>query len=360
MKLQAWKGREEFTIGVELEIRLQDKKTFTLKNLAQTLHKNMPKKIQPYIHKEFASSLLEIVTPICNTPKQATLFIKDTLLCLKKEAQKEGVALFATGVYPNIHAPLKVDDNERYRTLKNEYGILLDDFSACGLHIHIGFASSTNALKAYNLLINYSPIFICILANSPIFQGQLTKLLSYRLSLFDRLSRAGLSPYFKSYKKMQQAYEKFFKSHTIQSFDDIWWDLRINATFGTLEIRVGDSVHDFKRIQAVVALFQALCLYAQNSRQTFLEPQILMQNRWNAIRHGWDGNFYEKENFTYGNFTKQLVQTLQKEGIFEKLNTQKEASMLMKLINKPNLAQKQIEIFQKTDDIKQILQFGEL
>lgn len=360
MKLGSWSNKQHLTIGAELEIRLQNKKTLKLSNSAIKLKSGVKKEQQECIKEEFASSLLEIVTPICTSPKEATTSLKNAYLALKKVADKNDVALIATGVCPQIHKPLQVTKSKRYKEIEKEYASLIEDFSACGLHVHIGFKSSTKAIKAYNGMINYSPIFICLLANSPIFKEKDTGLLSYRLSMFDRLSRSGISPYFSSYKKMQKAYDEFFKSKTIKNIADIWWDLRINPLFGTLELRIGDSVHEIERIQAAIALFQALSLYFQKHKPSFLEVNTLMQNRWNAMRYGWDGNFYENKNYTYRDFAKKLIKKLEKEGVFQELNTTTEAQMLLDFIEQPNLAQLQREMYKKTKDIEQIIQFGEL
>lgn len=360
MRLKTWRNKKAFTIGVELETRLQNKTTLQMTNEAKWLKEKAPKKLEPFLHEEFAKSLLEIVTPICKTPKEATDFLRKTVIKLNKIAHKKDISLVATGTYPNTHEPLHVINNARYAEIKDEYATLLDDFSACGLHIHIGFQSSAKAIKAYNGLINYSPIFICLLANSPFFKGKDTGLLSYRLSIFDRLSRSGIPAYFKTYKYMQKAYEEFFRSNTIKTIADIWWDLRVNPSFGTLELRIGDSVHEMDRVRVAVALFQALSLYLQDKKPIFLQTNTLAQNRWNAIRHGWDGNFYENKNYTFKEFTQSLVQKMKKEGVFKKLGTTKEANMLLYLTEKPNLAQIQRDIYNQTKDIKNITSFGTL
>lgn len=358
MRFKAWKNRSDLTLGAELEFRFGGIKNQKLKYCADKIKKDLPKNLKKYVHDEFSLSLLELVTPICNSADECVDFLKKSTKTISKIAKKHEANIIASGVYPDEHESIRILNQKRYRRIKDEFGVLLDDFTICGFHIHVGFSSSKRALKAYNLLINYSPIFICLLANSPFYKGKDTKILSYRLTLFDRLYRSGIPPYFKSYKKMQKEYEEYFNSNIISSQNDIWWDLRIKPEFGTLEIRISDSVSDFERLKVAILLYQSLCLYAQNAEFKPLCTQILKANRWSAIRHGFDGFMYEHKEEKFRDFTLNLISKMKKDKIFKKLNIENEIDLIIEYINKPSLAKMQLDLYKKTGDFKKILDFG--
>lgn len=358
MRLKYWKNGARFSLGAEFEARYVRTNNNKLSYCATKIKKEIPKSLKPYIHDEFSPCLIEIVSPVCKKPNEVVTFLHKATSTIAHIANKSGNSLIASGIHPFTCKGLKVLKNSRYQAIKNEFGVLLEDFSICGIHSHVGFSSSQEALRAYNFLINYSPIFICLLTNSPIFQSKDTKLLSYRLSMFDRLPRSGIPPYFDTYKQMQKTYEEYLKSGTIKSFNDIWWDLRIKPEFGTLELRIGDSVSDFKRLRASLALYQALCYYAQKVKIKKLPREILVSNRWNAIRYGWDGYIYLDKKQTFKTFTQKLIKTMDKEGIFKFFGTQKEAKELLEFTCKKNLAQEQLDLYK--NGVDKILNFGEI
>lgn len=358
MRFKEWSNKTSFTLGAELEIRFCDKKSKKLSYCADSVKQNLPKKLKKYVHDEFSPCLLEIVTPICQNAQECVDFLQKSTKIVSKKAKAYNANTIASGIYPASHEDFEILEKKRYRSIKDEFGILLSDFSICGLHLHVGFCNNKEALKAYNLLINYSPIFICLLANSPFFNFDDTKLLSYRLSVFDRLSRSGISPYFSNYKKMQDEYERYFNAKIIKSQNDIWWDLRIKPEFGTLELRIGDSVSDMKRLKVAIMLYQALCLYAQNSRFTPLPLQILKQNRYNAIRYGFDGYMYESKRVTFREFTHNLIKKMQKKGVFERLNLQNEVPLIKEHIDKLNPAQMQLKLYKNSKNFDRVLDFG--
>lgn len=358
MEFKAWKNGLDFTLGVELELRFLDKKSKKLKYCAKEVKKELPDDLKKYVHDEFSSCLLELVSPVCKSVDECMEFLEKNTKIISKVAKKKGASLVACGIYPDVCEGIEVLNQKRYKNIKDEFGVLLDDFNICGIHIHNGFTSSKKAIKAYNLLINYTPIFICLLANSPFFNKKDTKLLSYRISMFDRLSRSGIPPYFKSFKAMQKEYDKYKKAKIISSESDIWWDLRIKPSFGTLEFRIGDSTNDFKRLKVAILLYRALCLYAQKVQVVQIPMQILKQNRWNAIRYGFDGFMYETKRENLRDFTLNLIKKMRKEKIFEDLEITEEFELIKEYINRPNLAQTQLKLYDKKRNFNDILDFG--
>lgn len=354
MLLKTWKNSDQSTIGVELEVQLIDAKSLCLSNKAKLIKEAMPKKLSEHLHFELFLSLLEIVSPVCKSPEEVQDFFEKYLQVLIKKAKKFDTKIASFGVFPKKQN-LQIIKDKRYLNIQKQLGILFEDFSICGLHIHIGFENEKAALNAYNACINYLPIFIALLSNSSIFNEKDTAFLSYRRKMFHRFPRTGISQYFEDYKQMEECYDQLKKLNAIDSINDIWWDLRINSNLGTLELRVADSVNDLKRIRLAVALYQAICLHFKSKKDIRLPYEILKQNNFNANKQGFRAKVFYKKSQSLEKFTKELIKKLDKS--FEKLNTKYEAKELLKLIKKPNLAQEQRKIF-KTKGIKSLIEFG--
>ncbi|NPA73641.1 MAG: YbdK family carboxylate-amine ligase [Epsilonproteobacteria bacterium] len=359
MYFEPWENAKAYSIGAELEARFQDKDSFELKDYSTKILSKIDEKYKKRIHQEFLECMVEFVTPVCETPKEAIKELKNDISYLL--SLSDDFVLTTSGSYSLKVDPLKHIDDPRYDAFAKEYGILLSRFHICGFHIHIGMPSSDEALQAYNTTLEYLPIFLALSANSPFFNGEFTGLLSYRAKLFEQLPRAGLSSYFDSYEDMRNLYLTMHKAGTLQSHKDIWWDVRISPVFKTLEIRICDASNDFERLELLIYLFQALSLYAQKKPLEKIPHQILLQNRWNAAKHGLDGLFQTNNKIcTVREHFLDLLETMENEGIFSQLNTTDSIPRLKELASKDELARKEIKEYQKNSDLLKVEKMGEV
>ncbi len=359
MDFKEWKNGKNYSLGAELEARFQDKENYELLNLSskfQTLIDNEHKK---RIHQEFLECMVEFVSPVCKNSFEVIEELQNDIkyfLSLSDE-----FLLTTSGSCALSISPLKHIDEPRYDSFAKEYGILLSRFHICGFHIHVGFPSSDDALKAYNVTLGYLPIFLALSANSPFFNGEFTGLLSYRAKLFEQLPRAGLSSYFDNFDDMKSLYEKMYEAGTLKSHKDIWWDVRISPVFKTLEIRICDASNDFERLRLLVDLFQALCLYSKDIKLEKIPHQILLQNRWNAARHGLDGIFQNNNKiYTIREHFLDLLENMEKKSIFSQLKTNASIKKLKNLAFEDELAKKQIKAFSKNKNLLDIEKLGKV
>ncbi|OQX73795.1 MAG: hypothetical protein B6D59_04680 [Campylobacteraceae bacterium 4484_4] len=346
-----------YTVGVELEVRLLDKKTLMPRNEAAYFFTHLPDTLGKHIHKELLQSMVEIVTPVCESADEAADFITRALHTLAGIGAKREIVLAALATHPFEHK----EDNEiihdaRYEAFAQELQIVLRNFLISGLHIHIGMPDSEAAIRSYNAAIRYMPIFLALSANSPYIQGEDSGLQSYRTNIFQRLPRAGIPQRFESYEAYCALIDQLMKTGTIESIKDVWWDVRIHQIFGTIELRVCDAFYDYERLRLIVLFFQALLLYA--SRHPVEEEfyQITKQNKWNAVRHGLSGKFIDgMEVMTIREKALDLIDRMDYHGIFEKLGKVDDIPRLKALLQKESIARKLRKIYQKTGDFRAVI-----
>ncbi len=359
MNFKKWKDGKDYSLGAELEARFQDKKNYKLLNLSSKMQKLVNEKYKKRIHQEFLECMVEFVSPICKNSQEVIDELQDSIRYFL--SLSDTFLLSISGSYSLPVNPLKHVDEQRYDSFANEYGILLSRFHICGFHIHVGMPTSDDALKAYNVTLEYLPVFLALSANSPFFNGEFTGLLSYRAKLFEQLPRAGLSSYFDTFEDMKDLYEKMYKAGTLKSHKDIWWDVRISPVFKTLEIRICDASNDFERLRLLINLFQALCLYSKEIELKKIPYQILLQNRWNAARHGLDGNFQNNDKIcTIREHFLDLLKNMEKKSIFSKLNTDKSIEKLKNLAYEDELAKKKIRTFEKYKNLLNVEKLGKV
>ncbi len=355
-----FKPSKPFTIGIELEIQLIDRDSFELSESSKIVFSHASKKLKKLLHPELLTSMIEIVTPISESPEEAVSYIKNALKEIDLIGQDYGFRSAALGTHvfakkETIHITAK----DRYLKLLEEFQILLKQFLIYGLHIHIGFPEKEIAIKAYNTVLNYLPLFLALSTSSPFFFGEFTGLNSYRTKIFEQLPRAGIPEYFDSYSEFEDLYFKLKNNGFIHSIKDIWWDIRIHPDFGTIELRVCDANPDMERIEFITTLFQGLCLYSISMDKERYFHQILKQNKWNATRYSLDGRFLQKEGTVkIRNKIADIIKDLKRKGIFKELGTEKRMEKISGILEKMSISQIMIKEYKKNKNIKDIERFG--
>ncbi len=361
MNFNKWENHKGYTLGAELEARLQDRKTFKLKEYSSKLRKRFSDEYKKKIHQEFLECMVEFVTPVCKDSYEVIKELKEQISYLNSLAKEDNTVIATSGSCSLKVDPLKHVDEKRYDEFAKEYGILLSRFHICGFHIHVALPSSNEALQAYNFSLEYLPLFLALSANSPFFNGEDAGLLSYRAKIFEQLPRAGLSSYFDSFEEMKKLYMDMNRAGTINTIKDIWWDIRVSPNFGTLEIRICDASSDFERLRLLVVLFQALVFFAQGKEVYKIPHQILLQNRWTALRHGLEGVFQNRKKVTtIREHYLELVENMETEGVFERLGTASDVQKLKELAFEDEPAKKQLKVFKETNSLAEVEKLGRM
>lgn len=348
------------TIGMELEVRLLDPKTFQVKNCAEVVFENLDDSLKLHIHQELLKSMIEIVTPVCNSVDEAVKFISSAARKVSKIGQKHNFCCAALPLHPfEENEDNEIYEDPRYKEFEEEFQIIIRNFLISGLHIHIGVEDEQKAVNAYNMVIKYIPIFLALSANSPFHYKKDTGLSSYRTKIFDKLPRAGIPEYFDTYEQYCSMYQQLFDTNTIKTSKDVWWDVRIAPRFGTVELRVCDALYNPHRLKFIGLLYQALIEYGKNTKVKREFHQINLQNKWNATRYGMDADFIEgNKRLSLRNVIKDLIDKLEQNGILSQLNIKKELQHLIYVVDEPSLCKTLRDNYKNDQDFKRVIQLG--
>ncbi len=353
MKLQTFTNGQEFSLGAELELRLLDNKTLAHRDKFYYIVENMDDKYKNNLASEFLASMVEINTPIYDNAKDLTSYLKDCIDNMIDVASKKDMLVATSGAYALSNEHLTINANQRYEKFFDEYKILLKDFNICGLHVHVGFENSDDALNAFNFALKYLPLFTALSASSPFFNEELTGIHSYRTKVFERLPKASIPQYFDSYEQMSELYELLAKTQVIDSPKDVWWDIRIQDELKTLEFRICDAVADFERIEAIVMLIEGICKLSKIKEVVRLPYQILKQNMWSASRYSMTGSvIYEDGIIGIKDALNKLIHELLDKGLIE------DDKFLKKVVSHQSIAMDMIGKYNKKGDIKLIEKMG--
>ena len=355
MDFEKFKNGTEFSLGSEIELRLLHKDTLHLANEYNFIYEHLDDKYKKNISAEFLESMVEINSPVYETPSQIRDYFQKCIKSIKHIASKKSLVVSTSGAYCLKNENLKISQNPRYESILNEHQLLLRNFHICGIHVHVGFKDFNQALKAYNFSLKYIPILLALSTSSAFFNGKNTGLHSYRQIIFDELPKAGIPEYFDSYEQIKSLYDLLEESEVIKSQKDIWWDIRIQPTLKTLEFRVCDAVNDFERIEIIIALTQAICKYSVISEVERLPRQILKQNIWSAARYGLKGDLvFENKKQS----TTEVIQKLNLEFFALGIIDEDLLKRIEKMIDKPNVSEKMIQKYEETNSIFEVEKMG--
>lgn len=348
------------TLGVELELLLIDTKTYLPVNKSDQIAARIAPEFSPYIHTEFFQNMLEISSPIFEHVDDIKPFFNSVFDHILTIGKSLGITAVATGTHPLLFEkdPL-ITEKERYGKLHNELKNVLDRFLIMGLHVHVGMKNPAHAVNACNMVNRLMPIFLSMSTSSPFFEGKDTGLHSCRSKIFESLPRGGIPEFICNYNHFTVMIELLAKQNIIEAYNDIWWDVRIRPDFGTLELRVCDAVNDIERIQAIAAFYQAVCSLAETESQKYFFHQISKQNKWTAVRYGFDGNFIDVGGSTTiqdmaTNKLKQLVQY----DIFNRLQTESYIELIQHYLTIPSISAKTRLLYEQTNDFVPVIKEG--
>ena len=356
MEFEKFTDGKDFTLGLELELRILDKFELTPKNEFDYILSNIKEDYKKRVTREFLGSMLEINTPIFNHEEDLIRFLKEIIEELSSVASKKNLCLQTSGTFAQINSNVKINSNDRYKKLYSEHGILLDNFTICGTHVHVGFESFEKALKAYNYSIIYLPLLVALNASSVFYNGENTGIHSYRTKIFERLPKSSIPEYFDSYKDMKDLYDLLKKAKVIQSPKDIWWDIRIQSHFKTIEFRVCDAVNDYDRLETSVALVLIICKLSQIESPIKLPKQILKQNMWSATRYSIDGEMITQNGELIG--IKKMLRDILEKAHINSYITKKMYEKYLGVIEKKSISQNMLEKYNETKSLKDIEKLG--
>jgi carboxylate-amine ligase len=246
------------------------------------------------ITSELLTNTVEIVTGVNRTVAEGVADLQRTIDELRRTTDPMGLELICSGTHPFAQWQHQVvTDKERYVTLIDRTGMWGRQLLIWGVHMHVGLDDPRKALPVLEALLVYYPHLQALSASSPFLFGEATGYASSRAMLFQQLPTAGLPPRLESWQQYESIVEDLIKVGVIDHWDEIRWDVRPSAKWGTVETRVCDGLPTTFEVGALTALVQCVVddfsarLDAGEELVT-MQPWYVRENKWRAARYGMD------------------------------------------------------------------------
>jgi carboxylate-amine ligase len=216
---------------------------------------------------------------------------------LRAELQVRGLRAAAAGMHPTtVWQETRISGGERYQLLYESLRELARREPTFALHVHVAVADPEDALRALNGIRSYLPQLLALSANSPFWQGRETGFASTRTPMFGAFPRVGLPRAFEDYSDYVESIDLLMRCGAFPEPTFMWWDVRIQPRWGTVEVRIMDAQITVEDSAGLVALVQSLVHLeiSQNGVQHALQPpELLAENRFLAARDGMDARFLD-------------------------------------------------------------------
>lgn len=281
-----------FSIGIEEEYLLVDRETCALVEAPDGLMEACAAELEGQVSPEFLQCQIEIGTRPCAGVAEAREDLRRLREAVSRHAASYGLSPIAASCHPladwkNQHHT----DKERYNALDRDLGGVVRRMLICGMHVHVGLEDDPLRADLLAQTSYFLPHLLALSASSPFWQGEDTKLASYRISVFDNLPRTGLPPQFDSWQDYHRSTEVLIETGVIEDRTRIWWDLRPSSNFPTLEARIMDVQPRMEHALTLAALVQCLMrmlwrLRVRNQRWRLYDRFLIGENRWRAQRYG--------------------------------------------------------------------------
>lgn len=289
MSLKFKNNLQSLTIGVEIELQVLSKENLLLTpRAAELIHRCGNEKFK----QEFFQSTLEIITGVHEYVQGIEADLQGSIDTASRESKDLNLVLGSTGTHPLAdYRDRLVTPSPRYHELIDRNQWLIRRMAVYGMHVHLGMSSGDMCIAFNNFFVNFVPHILALSASSPFWQGMHTGLSSCRPTTYEALPTAGMPYLVKDWSSFENLFLTLVKSDAIQTFRDLWWDIRPSPALGTLEIRCCDEPATLAEILGITAFVHLLAHWFLDhmhlAHQYYsLDSWILRENKWRALRNG--------------------------------------------------------------------------
>ena len=351
------------TIGIEEEYQIVDPQTRELRSyITQILEEGkliLLEQVKPELHQ----SMVEVGSSVCQTPAE----LRNELVRLRRTimelAAKNGLKIAAAGTHPiSSWMTQEITPQERYMGVKQDMQELAQRLLIFGTHVHIGIEDREFLIDAMNVVRYLLPHVLCLSASSPFWMGRNTGLKSYRSIIFRNFPRSGIPRTFQSWEDFAYLVETLVRANAIPDGTKIWWDVRPNWRYPTLEFRICDVCTRVDEAICVAAIFQAIIAKLWKLRRDNLTFRVypgdlIEENKWRAVRYGLDGkliDFGKQQELPARDLIRELIEWFIGD-VIDELGSRHEIEYAYRILQEGSSADRQLATYQRTNDLKDVV-----
>jgi carboxylate-amine ligase len=283
---------------MEEEAMLLDPQGWSLAACADKILPQLPPTLSSHVTAETHEAAIELATSPHDTAAGATEEAEALRRALSTELSRHGLHAASAGTHPfAVWSDSQVSSAARYRLVHESMRELARREPTFALHVHIGVPDPERAIDLQNRLRAHLPLLLALSVNSPFWQGRDTGLSSARIPIFQAFPRVGIPRVFSSYEEYVETVDQLLRYDAFPEPTFLWWDVRMQPRFGTVEVRIMDAQKTATRTGALAALVQTIAHLeleeGYHPDQLIDAAEILHENRFLAARDGMAASFID-------------------------------------------------------------------
>ena len=351
------------TIGIEEEYQIVDPQTRELRSYITQILEEGKLTLREQVKPELHQAMVEVGSTVCQTPAE----LREELVRLRRSvmelAAKNGLKIVAAGTHPfSSWLTQEITPQERYMGVKQDMQELAQRLLIFGTHVHIGIEDREFLIDCMNVVRYLLPHILCLAGSSPFWMGRNTGLKSYRRIIFRNFPRSGIPRIFDSWQDFNYLVDTLVNTNTIPDGSKIWWDVRPNWSYPTIEFRICDVCTRVDEAICIAAIFQAIIYKLWKLRRDNLTfrvypVELIEENKWRAVRYGLDGkliDFGKQQEFPARDLIRELIEWFIGD-VIDELGSRQEIEYAYRILNEGSSADRQLATFQRTGDLKAVV-----
>jgi glutamate---cysteine ligase / carboxylate-amine ligase len=284
---------EDFTLGVEEEVMLLNAHDWSLAQQVDRVLMSLPSRLAEQVKPETHKATLEISSGVHTSARNVEAELRELRGSVDLQLALLGLRAAAAGTHPmTVWHESVVSNGDRQREVHGSMRELARREPTFALHVHVGIRDPDDAIRTADRMRAHLPLLLALSANSPFWQGRDTGLASARTPLWQAFPRVGIPRAFGTYAEYVSSVDLLIRSGALPEPTFLWWDVRPQPRYGTVEVRVMDAQTSIDRTVPLVALVQCLakleCEEGYASSTLLAAAEVLEENRFLAARDGVD------------------------------------------------------------------------
>src|SRR4051812_41481938 len=293
-----WRPSDPFSIGIEEEVMMLRPEDWSLAQEIDAVLPSVASDLADHLTAETHGAAIELATDPHASVGAAIDQLARLRSSLEEALEAHGLRAAAAGTHPStVWHETVVSSGSRYQFVYGSMRELARREPTFALHVHVGVDSAEDAILLHRRMRAHLPLLLAASVNSPFWQGRDSGLASARTPLFQAFPRVGIPRGFRSYADYVEAVDLLVRCGAIPEPTFLWWDVRPQPRFGTVEVRIMDTQSSVPETAALVALVQCIARREVTERDSIRSvghsPEVLVENRFLAARDGMDARLID-------------------------------------------------------------------
>jgi carboxylate-amine ligase len=311
-----WTKSEPYSLGAEEEVMLLNPADWSLAQQSERVFAGVTPDLEGHLTGETQSSIVELGSGVHTDVASLGEELEALRWALELELSSLGLRAASAGTHPfTVWQETVVSAQPRYQAVYGSMRELARREPTLALHVHVGIPDAEDAIRLANRMRAHLPILLALSVNSPFWQGRDTGLASARTPLFQAFPRVGIPRAFDDYADWLETVSLLIRCEAFPEPTFLWWDVRPQPRFGTVEVRICDAQTRATETAAIAALIQ--CIARLEVEEGYVDdllvgsPEVLGENRFLAARDGMEAELIDPRQARRLPIRGQVVELLE-------------------------------------------------